>query len=105
MNHRLSHRFLVVALALAGLASIAATPAPVANSTQSSQLRKWPNNAFNVGEKLTFDIKFGFVTAGHAVMSIPAMRYVNGRKTYETDRKRTRLNTDTVTLRMLSSTR
>jgi hypothetical protein len=47
-------------------------------------LRQLPNNAFTVGEKLTFDISYGFITAGKAVMSIPAYRYVNGRKTYDT---------------------
>jgi hypothetical protein len=75
------HSLIVILAVTAGIASIAATPVPVANTIQ---LRKWNNNAFNVGEKLTFDIKYGFVTAGHAVMSIPAIRYVNGRKTYET---------------------
>jgi hypothetical protein len=49
-----------------------------------SGLREMPNNAFTVGEKLTFDISFGFITAGQAVMSIPDYRYVNGRKTFET---------------------
>jgi hypothetical protein len=82
MKRLFSHRYLIATLALAaGIASFAATPVPVTNPVQ---LRKWNNSAFNVGEKLTFDIKYGFVTAGRAVMSIPAVRYVNGRKTYET---------------------
>ena len=46
--------------------------------------RQLQNNAFTVGERLTFDISYGFITAGQAVMSIPDYRYVNGRKTYET---------------------
>ncbi len=49
-----------------------------------SDFRHLTNNAFTVGEKLTFDISYGFVTAGQATMSIPDYRYVNGRKTYET---------------------
>src|ERR1022692_1920724 len=47
-------------------------------------LRHLNNDAFTVGERLTFDISYGFITAGHAVMSIPGYKYVNGRKTYET---------------------
>jgi Protein of unknown function (DUF3108) len=46
--------------------------------------RSLPNNAFAVGERLTFDIDALGVTAGQAVMSIPDYRYVNGRKTLET---------------------
>lgn len=79
IRHQAAHR-LVLAL-LAFVVSIAATPVA---TNQSPTFRKSNNSAFNVGEKLTFDIKYGFVTAGHAVMSIPAIRYVNGRKTYET---------------------
>ena len=37
-----------------------------------------------IGERLTFDISYGFITAGQAVMSIPGYRYVNGRKTFDT---------------------
>lgn len=59
---------------------------PVAATSQASeQLRTAPNNAFQVGERLTFDISYGFVTAGQAVMAIPAYKFVNGRKVYETD--------------------
>jgi hypothetical protein len=84
MKRLFSHRFLIALLAVASMSAIAATPVPVAPVASSFELRKWNNNAYNVGEKLTFDIKFGFVHAGQAVMSIPAVRYVNGRKTYET---------------------
>jgi hypothetical protein len=52
--------------------------------TQKSPLRHLGNNAYTVGEQLTFDISYGFITAGQAVMSIPGYKYVNGRKTYET---------------------
>ncbi len=50
----------------------------------SSDLRHIDNNAFGVGEKLTFDTSYGFVHAGEAVMQIPDYKYVNGRKTLET---------------------
>ena len=35
------------------------------------EFRKVENKAFKVGEKLTFDVKYGFVTAGIATFSIP----------------------------------
>jgi len=40
------------------------------------------NKAFKEGEKLTFDIKYGFVTAGIAVMEIPRIRRLSGRDVY-----------------------
>jgi hypothetical protein len=46
-------------------------------------LRTQSNNAFTVGERLTFDINYGFINAGQAVMTIPDYKYVNGRQTYE----------------------
>lgn len=46
-------------------------------------LRSQPNTAFTTGEKLTFDINYGFVTAGEAVMSVGGYKYLNGRKTFE----------------------
>ncbi|MFI5263464.1 MAG: DUF3108 domain-containing protein [Candidatus Kapaibacterium sp.] len=52
--------------------------APVKETT-----RNLPNTAFDVGERLVFDINYGFVTAGHAVMVIPGYKYVAGKKSYE----------------------
>jgi Protein of unknown function (DUF3108) len=40
------------------------------------------NNAFKVGEKLTFDLKYGFVTAGISVMQVQDIRTIFGRPTY-----------------------
>ncbi|CAN5474771.1 DUF3108 domain-containing protein [soil metagenome] len=46
--------------------------------------RKIEQKAFNTGEKLTFDINYGFITAGSAVMSIsPVIVMINGRPCYE----------------------
>jgi len=45
--------------------------------------RKLENNSFTVGEKLTFDVKYGFVTAGVAVMEIPKMKRISGREVYQ----------------------
>jgi hypothetical protein len=43
---------------------------------------KVTNKAFKVGEKLTFNVNYGFVTAGIATMQIPAKKKVAGRDTY-----------------------
>ncbi|VAX25596.1 ATP-dependent exoDNAse (exonuclease V) alpha subunit - helicase superfamily I member [hydrothermal vent metagenome] len=48
-----------------------------------TKFRKLENNAFTVGEKLTFEIKYGFVTAGVAVMEIPKMKRISGRDVYQ----------------------
>ncbi|PID56964.1 MAG: hypothetical protein CR986_09815 [Ignavibacteriae bacterium] len=49
---------------------------------QKKEFRKLENKAFTVGEKLTFDVKYGFVTAGVAFMEIPKIRKIAKRKTY-----------------------
>ncbi len=40
------------------------------------------NKAFRQGEKLTFNVNYGFVTAGIATMQIPKIKKVAGRDTY-----------------------
>ncbi|MBI2419469.1 MAG: DUF3108 domain-containing protein [Ignavibacteriales bacterium] len=52
-----------------------ATPSP-------DDFRKVENKAFKTGEKLTFDVKYGFVKAGVAVMSIPHDKKISGRNTH-----------------------
>ena len=49
---------------------------------QESEFRKLENKAFKVGEKLTFEVKYGFVTAGIAVMQIPKLKRISGRDVY-----------------------
>lgn len=49
---------------------------------QTKEFRTLENNAFSVGEKLTFDVKYGFVTAGVAVMEIPKIKNIAKRETY-----------------------
>lgn len=44
--------------------------------------RKMENKAFKEGEKLTFDVKYGFVTAGIATMQIPSIKRISGRDAY-----------------------
>jgi len=46
------------------------------------EFRKVENKAFRAGEKLTFDVKYGFVTAGVAVMSVPRTKKISGRDAY-----------------------
>jgi hypothetical protein len=46
-------------------------------------LRKLPNGAFEKGEYLKFDVNYGFVTAGEAIMKISDTVYPNGRQCYK----------------------
>lgn len=50
--------------------------------SQKSEFRKIENKAFKQGEKLTFDVKYGFVTAGVAEFSIPKITKIAGRDVY-----------------------
>ena len=43
---------------------------------------KVPNDAFTVGEKLTFAVQYGSVTAGYATLSIPEVVEYNGRPAF-----------------------
>ncbi|MBN1637382.1 MAG: DUF3108 domain-containing protein [Ignavibacteriales bacterium] len=49
---------------------------------QSEEFRKLENNAFKEGERLVFDLKYGFITAGIAVMEIPKIKTISGRDSY-----------------------
>lgn len=54
------------------------------NSGAQDDFRKVKNNAFKPGEKLTFEINYGFVTAGEAIMEVaPQLATMNGRKCYD----------------------
>ncbi len=46
------------------------------------EFRKVDNRAFKVGEKLTYDVKYGFVTAGIATFYIPKYKKISGRDVY-----------------------
>ncbi|HMS33606.1 MAG TPA: DUF3108 domain-containing protein [Ignavibacteria bacterium] len=53
-------------------------------SANKKEFRKINQNAFKPGEKLTFEINYGFVTAGEAVMEVdPVYQTMNGRKCYD----------------------
>jgi len=49
---------------------------------KKDEFRKIENNAFREGEKLTFDVKYGFVTAGVASFEIPKIKRISGREAY-----------------------
>jgi hypothetical protein len=72
MNNKFSLVFTVLLL-------LAAVPV----FAQGDNFRKVENNAFKVGEKLTFDVKYGFVTAGVATFAIPRIKKISGRDTYQ----------------------
>ncbi len=48
----------------------------------NNEIRTHKNNAFKEGEKLNFDINYGFITAGVATMSIPRIKRISGREAY-----------------------
>ena len=45
-------------------------------------LRHLPNNAFRIGERLVFSVEYGPVKAGQAIMEVPEIVEVNGRRCY-----------------------
>lgn len=47
------------------------------------EFRKINNKAFVKGEKLTYDVKYGFVTAGIASFTIPTIKKMAGRDVYQ----------------------
>ncbi len=62
-----------------GLSFIAIYPQ---TALSNEEFRTVENKAFKEGEKLTFDLNYGFVTAGIAVMEIPRIKKISGRNAY-----------------------
>lgn len=58
------------------------TAAATADTTEIILLREHPQVAFDVGERLVFDVGYSFITAGEAVMSIPAIDTLHNRPVY-----------------------
>lgn len=52
-------------------------------ANNKSEFRKIENKAFKEGEKLTFDVNYGFITAGIAEYNIPKVIKLNGRDVYK----------------------
>ena len=44
-----------------------------------------PNTAFRVGERLVFDVSYGFITAGEAIIQIPRIERVRGRDAFRVE--------------------
>ncbi len=73
-------KIFLIAVMFSFYASFSAKAGGKENGNQD--FRKLENNAFTVGEKLTFDVKYGFVTAGVATMAIPRIKRISGRNAY-----------------------
>ena len=56
-----------------------------ADSLAATRIRKIRNTAFAVGERLVFSVNYGIVTAGEAVMEIPAYDTIAGRRCYRVE--------------------
>ncbi len=52
------------------------------DSIKSSTLRVIPQTAFRVGERLVFDVNYGFITAGEAIMAVAGYDSIAGRRCY-----------------------
>ena len=52
------------------------------DSIKTFRYRKVHNEAFGVGERLVFDVNYGFITAGEAVMAVTGVDSIAGRKCY-----------------------
>lgn len=66
-------------LLLIGFSAISTSPQ---SALSKNEFRSVENKAFKEGEKLTFDLNYGFVTAGIAVMEIPRIKKISGRNAY-----------------------
>jgi hypothetical protein len=56
-----------------------------ADSARPVVFRKVQNDAFGVGERLVFDVNYGLITAGEAVMHIAGLDSVSGRLCYRVE--------------------
>jgi len=56
-----------------------------ADSVKGFVWRKVQNNAFGIGERLVFDVSYGPITAGEAIMAIPRYDTIAGRVCYRVE--------------------
>jgi Protein of unknown function (DUF3108) len=80
-------------LSIAGLAALLFLIGPTATligkefaitgAADSSGYRTTPQNAFTVGERLVFDVSYGFITAGEAEMTVPQYDTIRGNVCYK----------------------
>jgi hypothetical protein len=72
----------LIALALAGFNKMSF--AHDADTTVITQFRTHPNSSFTYGERLSFEVSYGFITAAEAFLTVaPSPFMYNGRETYE----------------------
>jgi len=64
------------------LRTIDTTAAVADTSAKRFSYRTMSNSAFSVGERLIFDVNFGFVTAGEAIMEVAGYDYHKERQCY-----------------------
>ena len=55
------------------------------DSLRTAALRTIPQTAFGIGERLVFDVNYGFITAGEAVMAITGYDSLAGRRCYRVE--------------------
>ncbi len=53
-----------------------------ADTLDTFEWRTVENRAFGVGEKLVFDVSYGMVTAGEAILAIPRLDWIDARQTF-----------------------
>jgi hypothetical protein len=56
-----------------------------ADSGSQFQFRRVSNSAYGIGERLVFDINYGLITAGEAIMSVPSYDSVAGRRCFRVE--------------------
>ncbi len=65
--------------------STVVTVQPAAGADSGFVFRKVENRAFGVGERLVFDVNYGLITAGEAIMHIPAYDSIAGRQCFRVE--------------------
>lgn len=76
-----ARRWIIAGIVLC--AGISGWRVALADDPPQKVLRYMPNEAFGVGEKLTFDVSFGFIVAGQATMMIdPDVQIQHGHRCY-----------------------
>lgn len=73
----------ILSIALVGLVGLSSSTGAGADA-DGAALRTLENDAFTYGEKLTFAVKYKFITAGYAVMAVGSSpTTISGRPTYD----------------------
>lgn len=65
--------------------TVDSTASSIPPPLQPFHYRKIENNAFGIGERLSFSVNYGFINAGDAVMSIPRYDTLEGRQCYRVE--------------------